>query len=249
MRSGFFFLLLIGMFTGSGSSQTQRSNGLGTVRVSVPSVRYDYAVQEKEEVALKIHIKGAKTTRRVTFVGRNVVRNAQGEDEYHIDEYEVKVIPGVYRIIVPEFRGHKMANFFITAGDVVRFRIPVSRLAAQMICRENTRILKVYNSETPSSDQDKRYALPPYSKVRSEARKVAPPFDMTIRYCSMERVGEKTVYKGAEVYYKNYYVIAPTIILSRDTLELEGANTEGETVYVEMNGVEVSIPERKISLR
>jgi hypothetical protein len=182
---------------------------------------YDWADPEENSGVGDVVVTNGKAIRRVPYSGRTMQKNQDDKVIFHIDEYEIRLKEGLYRLIIKDTKGYRLPNFQVIAGETVNFNIPQYRFAWDEICNGDVKMLKSFHYDESHRDQLRKYSKPPYKKIQTDVFVLEKPFDMVVRYCGRERKGEALDYKFAQIYYKNYYVEADIVILNKAEMQIE----------------------------
>lgn len=239
MKRVFILMLFTFLVVGMCFAQAPDFKTIGVLRVSIPSFHYEIVAPKENEEVYEVFVQNGKFSKRIPFIGRSIQKDQDGNSLYHVDKYEIRIKKGLYRLFIKNVESYKLPIFLIKPGEPIHFHIPQFRFAWDMICQEKQQILRTFHDERPLSDQLKQYSKPPYSKIRTDVLILEKPFEMVVRYCGRERKGTATYYKSAQVYYKNYYISAETLILQTDSLRLTATGTDESPILVEINGKEI----------
>lgn len=242
MKGIVLFAILTVFGSGVSAGQSKKAMELGTVKVSVRSISYKWADPKDIGERYEILITNGSFTRKVPYLERSLQRDENGNIIYHTDEYKIRLRKGVYRLIIQGVKNYRLANFRVGTGETVNFNIPQDMFAWDEICNGDSRILMMFDSEESYRAQLRKYSRPPYRKIRREVFVLEKPFEMVVRYCGLEKRGTVLRYKDAQVYYKNYYIEAPLLILRKDKMQIEAiareksADRDYYPAYIEING-------------
>lgn len=197
---------------------------LGRVTVRIPSVSYDVIPYDENNERYSVHLIGLES-RQMLFQRRIIEKSAEGVPRGHVDEYELDVRPGIYRIQIKKFDSFKLPTFRVTAGGSISFTFPQFRFAFDEICRNGDFVLKEFGGEASKFEQEKTFSKPPFSTVSVSLLGIKDSFYAVIYSCSKRQVNQITSFSAARAYYKNHYFEGRSIVVDRKqmTLSIEGS--------------------------
>ncbi len=245
MKRVIILALMIVFTRGICFAQTTFANkNHGLIRISMPSVRYEYVASQADEPNEDIFLRGLRLFIKIPYKGRTILKNKDGVAEFHIDNYEITVPTGFYRLVIKGVERYRLANFYVKPGGTNKFSIPRFRWAWTELCKEDQRIMRMYNSEESHAKQHRAYSRPPYKRLRTEVLILDKPFEIVVEHCGKQIKDEVLRYNSAHLYFKNYYIAADEITVDKKNRRLIATGSEASPILVQISGEEIGEKEK-----
>jgi hypothetical protein len=232
------FLIFVMTFFAGGicCAQISQPSKTGIVKISIVSLPY-YSVEESDNNTEKytFFLKGKNSVDKIPYERRIPQKNAIGDTTFHIDEYEIHVPPGIYKIVFKNYKNYKLPNFEVNPGSTVHFLIPQYRFAAEENCLNGQRGIPLHGGDD-AEEREKR--LRHAKRLSTEVFVLYRPFEAAVQYCGRERTGNVVHYKSARMYYKNIFIDADDLLLNKDTMIVEAKGSNEFPVEYQINGGE-----------
>lgn len=188
----------------------------GVVKISVPLFARDIVPEAVDDGAYFLRLKAKGAHLRIPHVGRTGIRDESKLTEYDVDNYEIRVAPGVYSIEIENLANYKLPNFKINAGQTIYFVIPQYQFAWHYICHDKQMVLRTNLDD--DLDLTRGISIKP---VQIETIRLEGPLFAVAYHCGKKNNGKRVTYASGRIYYKNHFFSGFRIEVDRSRLRLK----------------------------
>jgi hypothetical protein len=221
-----FLIFVLFLLPCAAQTNKKENNRFGTVQAFSPSIAFDEKNDKdsaKNGQTIYVYLQANSFVQEMKYKGKGL--------------FETSVPQGVYQITLKNLNNEpigyfRLAKFFVSSNKTTRLSLPP--IDEELCDEEYGFILWMSHSHLPSPIYDQFI--------------IKKPFDLIVRYCQKQVVGQTIHYKFARLSYKNLTIYADKINFGKRNHSLEVFGNKDEAAFIEMGNCSMETEKMKINL-